>query len=97
MLPQLALCAFLLTNVTPSDGPQAMATHAETRHDKAFWRMIIIRAFVEGLTRCQNPCSFTRRQPEDARSEFVLRAESARIRNGSRRVVRFCPEPAFSR
>ena len=34
---------------------------------------------------------------EDAHSELVLRAESARFRNGSRRVVRHCPEPAFSR
>ena len=34
---------------------------------------------------------------EDAHSEFVLRAESARFRNGSRRVVRYCPERAFSR
>ena len=41
MLLPLALCALLLTSVTPSDWSQAMAAHAETRHDKAFWRMIV--------------------------------------------------------
>src|SRR5581483_832854 len=30
-------------------------------------------------------------------SQLVLRAESARFRNGSGRVVRYCPEPMFSR
>src|SRR5215472_12397880 len=30
-------------------------------------------------------------------SQFVLRAESARFRNGSRRVARSCPEAVFSR
>jgi len=34
---------------------------------------------------------------ENAHSESVLRAESATFRNESRRVVRYCPEPMFSR
>ena len=28
---------------------------------------------------------------------LLLRTESAKFRNGSRRVVRYCPEPVFSR
>ena len=37
-----------------------------------------------------------RRQPYEACPEFVLRIDLARFRNGFRRVVRYCPEPASS-